>query len=147
MSLFVRFAIPLRNNHLSQPAPAEIEHGREQYRWDGYLWWSDSVDDPRYPEYSLLSNRVADFYPSLNQVAVDLQQHDQDTLTVNLDSMTPNLARYEAAIDEKAWTTARPGFKWALHDGENRLKVRTVNTFGVAGRPTALRVMKKSANP
>ena len=46
MRLFVRFGIPLRNNHLSQPEPAEIEHGAAQYYWDGYLWWTDSVADP-----------------------------------------------------------------------------------------------------
>lgn len=146
MHLFVRFGIPLRNNHLSQPAPAEIEHGREQYRWDRYLWWSDSVDDPTYPEYSYLSNRVADFYYTLNRVAVDLQRADADTLVVNLDTQTPNLARYEAAIDDGPWKTVQPGFNWTLHAGTNTLRVRTVNAFGVAGRESVIGVMNRNAD-
>jgi hypothetical protein len=142
MALFVRFGIPLRNNHLSRPWPAEIEHGHEQYRWDGYLWYTESVDDPKFPEYSLLSNRVADFYYPLNRVAVDLQQHDADTLTVNLDTQTPNLARYEASIDDGAWQRVESGFQWKLHDSANRLRVRAVNTFGVNGSETNVAVKK-----
>lgn len=142
MKLFVRFAIPLRNNHLSQPWPAEIEHGHEHYRWDGYLWWTDSVDDPRYPEYSLLSNRVADFYYPLNQVNVDLQRHDADTLIVGLHTQTPNLRRYEAAFDAGPWRPVEPGFTWALHDGKNGLGLRVVNAFGVSGTRTHIVVSK-----
>ncbi len=144
MRLFVRFGIPLRNNHLSQPEPAELEHGREQYRWDGYLWWSDSVDDPVYPEYSLLSNRVADFYWPLNQVAVDLQQHDSETLIVNFDTFMPNLARCAAMIDDRPPESVTTGFHWPLHDGDNRLRLRGVNTFGVAGPETRVHVVKRS---
>lgn len=143
MRLFVRFGIPLRNNHLSEPAPAEVEHGQEQYRWDGYLWWTDSVDDPTYPEYSLLSNRVDDFYAALNRVTADLQQQDASTLIVNLNTQTPNIERYEAAVDEKPWQAVTPGFSWALHDGANGLKLRTVNTFGRAGKETQIGVTKR----
>lgn len=144
MKLFVRFGIPLRNNHLSQPAPAELEHGHEHYRWDGYLWWTESVDDPRYPEYSLLSNRVADFYYPLQQVAVDLRQRDADTLTVHPDTMTPNLAGYEIQLDEGPWTSASDGFDWRLHAGGNRLAIRSVNVFGIRGRPTVIAIRKDS---
>jgi hypothetical protein len=140
MKLYVRFAIALRNNHLSRPAPAEIEHGRQQYRWDGYLWWSPSLDDPEYPEYSQLSNRFADFYWTLNQVAVDLQQRDARTLIVNLDTLTPNLDRYEAAINGAKWQPVEPGFEWRLREGANRLRLRVVNDFGVAGRETSMSV-------
>ncbi|MEE2629032.1 MAG: transglutaminase domain-containing protein, partial [Candidatus Latescibacterota bacterium] len=43
-SLFVRFGIPLRNNHLVQAEPAELYHGYSAYHWDGYLWWSVDID-------------------------------------------------------------------------------------------------------
>ena len=138
MRLFARFGIPLRNNHLSQPEPAEIEQGNMGYRWDGYLWWTDSVDDPKYPEYSMQSNRVADFYAPLNRVAVDLRQQDRSTLTVGLDTLTPNLVRYEAAIDGKPWAAVESGFPWTLHGGSNRLRLRTVNVFGRTGRETVV---------
>ncbi len=148
MHLFVRFGIPLRNNHLSQPAPAEIEHGREQYRWDGYLWWTDSVDDPTYPEYRLLSNRVGDFYWTLNRVAADLQQRDADTLTVHLDTQTPNLSRYEAAFDGRGqdWRPVESGFQWPLHEGVNRLRVRPVNAFGVLGCETTIGITQGTSD-
>lgn len=136
-------AVPLRNNHLSQPAPAEIEHGREQYRWDRYLWWTDSVDDPTYPEYSFLSNRMADFYYPINQVAVDLQQADAHTLAVNMQTQTPNLDHYEAAIDDGPWRTVESGFKWKLGTGANRLRLRAVSKFGVLGRDTAIAITKR----
>ena len=142
LHLFSRFGIPLRNNHLSQPEPAELEQGYEAFRWDGYLWWTDSVDDPRYPEYSMQSNRVADFYAPLNRVAVDLRQQDRETLTVGLDTLTPNLARFEAAIDGKPWAAVEPGFPWVLHDGGNRLRLRAVNAFGRSGRETVVGVTK-----
>ena len=141
----MRFGVPLRNNHLSQPAPAEIEHGAEQYRWDGYLWWTDSADDPTYPEYSMLSNRAADFYWTLNQVAVDLQQQDADTLVVNLDTQTPNLARFEAAVDDAGWKSVTSGFSWKLEEAANRLRLRVVNTFGVTGPETTVGVTKRRA--
>jgi hypothetical protein len=38
LDLYVRFAIPLRNDHLYNPEPQELEHGHMQYHWDGYLW-------------------------------------------------------------------------------------------------------------
>jgi len=138
MKLFVRFGMPLRNNHLSQPAPAEIEHGAMQYRWDGYLWWSDNLDEPAYPEYSQLTNRVADFYYPLNVVAVDLQQQDRNTLTVNLATQTPNFLRYEVAINGKPFEPVESGFTWKLDAGANRLKVRSVNTFGISGRESSI---------
>jgi hypothetical protein len=142
LHMFARFAIPLRNNHLSQPEPAELEHGREHFHWNGYLWWSDSVDDPAYVEYSNLSNREGDFYWPLNQVAVDLHQQDRDTLLVDLDSLTPNLARYEASLDGRSWAAVQSGFRWPLHAGVNHLRLRTVNAFGVTGRETAVSVKK-----
>jgi hypothetical protein len=147
MDLFVRFAIPLLNNHLSQPAPAEFEHGHEQYRWDRYVWWTDSLDDPTYPEYSYLTDRVADFYYNVNEVAVDLQQSEPHKLVANLATHTPNLSRYEAAIDDAPWRTVESGFPWPLHDGTNRLRVRSVNVFGRPNRPTTVAITMRGANP
>lgn len=133
MELFVRFGIPLRNNHLSEPEPAEVEHGRQHYRWDRYLWWSDSLDRPTYEEYSLLSNRVGDFYWTINRVAMDLQGRAPRTITVNLDTCTPNFEAFEANIDGRPWARVRSGFGWKLHGGTNALLVRAVNHFGVRG--------------
>jgi len=133
------------NDRLLFNSELEIEHGAEQYRWDGYLWWTVSVDDPTYPEYSMLSNREADFYFRLNQVAVDLQVDAPGALVVNLDTQTPNLDRYEVAIDDASWTSVESGFRWALNEGANRLRVRVVNAFGVMGRGTTVGITRRGA--
>ncbi|MBI4602758.1 MAG: hypothetical protein HY721_12445 [Planctomycetes bacterium] len=129
-----RFGIPLRNDHLSRPEPAEQEHGFSHYRYDGYLWWSDDLDEPRYGEYSFLSNRAADFYPVLNTVRIDLGEEAPGVLRVELSSETPNLARYRVRVDGGDETAAAADtFSWRLHAGENRLEAAAENAFGVRG--------------
>ena len=54
--------------------------------------------------------------------------------------MTPNFKRYEARIDDGAWAPTEPGFLWSIHAGLNRLELRTVNQFGVAGSASTVEV-------
>jgi hypothetical protein len=129
-----RFAIPLRNDHLSRPEPAEDEHGFGNYRYDSYLWWSDDLDEPVWGEYSFLSNRPADFYPVLNRAWADLTESAPGSLTVTLRSETPNLGGYRVRIDggDERLLGEEP-FPWPLHQGENRLQFAAENVFGVRG--------------
>jgi hypothetical protein len=41
--------------------------------------------------------------------------------------------RFEARVDGGSWRPVDAAFPWAIHDGANRLDVRTVNHFGVMG--------------
>ncbi len=132
---FQRFAISLRNDHLSNPEPAESEHGFAHYRYDGYLWWCDEPDDPagNIAMYSKLSNRVADFYPRVNTTRIDLEAMETFVLRINLHTDAPNFAQYEINIDGDGWESVDPPLRWPLNPGENVLEARSRNTFGRAG--------------
>ena len=138
--LFVRFGIPLRNNHLIQAEPAELHHGYSQYHWDGYLWWSDDID-PKYAEYSLQTSRPEDFYWSVNQTRLYPQATEEpDVLDVLVETVTPNLSHFLVQTGGGEWEKADVPVRWRLHAGENSLSVRGINAFGKAGRPARVRV-------
>ena len=143
-SLFARFGIPLRNNHLVQAEPAELYHGYSQYHWDGYLWWSVDID-PKYPEYSLQTSRPADFNWSVNQTRLYPRAGEEaGVLEVDVETATPNFAHFQVRIDgggDGEWEEAAEGpLTWMLHAGENELEVRGVNAFGRPGRTARLKV-------
>jgi hypothetical protein len=154
---YIRFGIPLRNNHLSTPEPQEEEHGQAQYHFNGYLWWEDDLNDPRFPEYAFLTNRPGDFYWTVNEVALDLQATDQEgVLRVTLDTVTPNFDTFLARFDDGDWQPLPAGaaplsqpvgaallgqpFEWTLQPGNNRLAVKTRNRFGREGRASEVTV-------
>jgi hypothetical protein len=138
---FCRFAIPLRNNHLTQAEPAELRHGSGQYHYDGYLWWTDQID-PKYPEYSLQTTRVADFYWSVNQTRVYLQaQEQEDVLRVDLEHTAPNFSHFLLRFDDGQWKeSCEVEMAWSLHEGDNVLSARAVNAFGREGRVASAHV-------
>ncbi|MEO2048925.1 MAG: transglutaminase domain-containing protein [Pirellulales bacterium] len=133
VKLYVRFGIPLRNDHLYQPEPQEIEHGQDHYHWDGYLWWSDQLD-PKYPEYSRLTNRPEDMYWTLNKTVITLEDTEAvGTLAVCLSGPIPNLDTFMVRINQQPWKKAKPSFTWALQPGPNTLEAKAVNTMGIEG--------------
>ena len=133
VDLYLRFGIPLRNDHLYRSEPQELEQGMNQYHWDGHLWWTDSLD-PRYPEYSLQTTRPEDFYWSLNKTRIDLEDTETtSTLSVQLSGPIPNFARFEVSLDEGAWQESDPSFEWNLRPGRNALRAKAVNTMGLQG--------------
>ena len=131
--LYQRFGMPLRNDHLYRSEPQELEQGMDQYHWDGHLWWTDSLD-PRYPEYSLQTNRPEDFYWDLNRTRIDLQDtKTAAALAVRLSGPIPNLSGFEIRRDQGEWEESGPSFEWKLRPGRNRLRARAVNTMGMKG--------------
>ena len=129
--LYVRFGIPLRNDHLYRPEPQELEHGRGQYHWDGYLWWTDSLD-PKHPEYSLLTNRPEDMYWTLNKTLVTLQDTETaGALSVYLSGPIPNLKTFMVRVNDGEWKASERSFEWKLQPGKNALEARAVNTMGI----------------
>ena len=138
--LFVRFGIPLRNDHLVRAEPAELHHGYSQYHWDGYLWWTDDLN-PRYAEYPLQTNRPEDFYWSVNQTRLYPQATEEPgVLEVQVESVTPNLSHFLVQMDGGEWVPDETPVRWPLHPGENSLAVRSVNAFGRTGRVAHARV-------
>ncbi len=132
---YSRFAIPLRNDHLSNPEPAEEEHGMAHYRYDGYLWWCGTPDDPpgNIAMYSNLSNRKADFYPAVNLTWMDFKPAGENKLEVTLHNTAPNFHAYEVNIEDGGWREVSSPTHWPLNAGENAIKARAVNEFGRAG--------------
>ncbi len=146
-SLFVRFGIPLRNNHLVQAEPAELYHGYSEYHWDGYLWWSVGID-PSYPEYSMQTSREADFNWSVNQTRLYPRAGEQEgVIEIDIETTTPNFSHYQVRIDGGEWARADTPPNWELHQGQNELEVRGVNTFGRAGRTARLKVGYTMGDP
>ncbi len=139
-SLFVRFGIPLRNNHLVQAEPAELYHGYSAYHWDGYLWWSVDID-PKYAEYSMQTSREADFNWSVNQTRLYPRAGEKaGVIEIDVETATPNFSHYQVRIDGGEWRQADSPLNWELHQGQNELEVRGVNTFGRGGRTARLKV-------
>ncbi len=132
---FRRFAIALRNDHLSNPEPAESEHGSAHYRYDGYLWWSDNPENPagNIAMYSLLSNREADFYPDVNTTRIELEAMEDPALQINLQTLAPNFKTFEINIDGAGWQPVSTPIRWPLNQGENLLEARSLNAFGRSG--------------
>ena len=129
LNLYCRFAIPLRNDHLYNPMPQELEHGHTQYHWDGYLWWTDDLD-PKYPEYSLLTNRPEDFYWTLNKTVIDLEDTlEKGRIKVFLHGPIPNLKEFQVRKNDADWERTRASFVWDLKPGVNHLEARAVNTM------------------
>ncbi len=139
---FRRFAIPFRNDHLVSPFPGELEQGQAEYYADFYLWWEDQAAPTESPEYGHTSCQPADFYWTLNETAICLQQTDApDTLEVALDTVTPNFANYLVSVDGGEWQDRPGSFAWKLHAGENTLRAKSVNDFGVEGREAVARLL------
>ncbi len=139
--VFRRFAIPFRNNHLVSPFPGELEQGVSQYYCDVYLWWEDEAVPVESPEYGKTSCRPADFYWTLNETGIDLQETAQAAvLQVSLDTVTPNFEKFLVSIDGGAWKDSPASFPWKLHGGENLLRARSANRFGAKGIESVARL-------
>ncbi|MGC8805679.1 MAG: hypothetical protein ACP5QD_07100, partial [Candidatus Ratteibacteria bacterium] len=128
---FRRFAIPLRNNFLGNPVPGEPEQGQSEYYCDLYLWWEDNCVPLESPEYGKTSNRVNDFYWTLNQTFIDLISSENDTIAVTLYNNVPQFSHYLVSIDGGVWKKTPAQFDWKIHSGRNEIAVKSVNLFGL----------------
>jgi len=131
---FVRFFMPMRNNYLDAPEPAEDAHGCNQYRYDGYLFWEDDLTNLRSPEYSMQTARKNDLYWTLNQAELHLQQGAKPgEVLVQIATVTPNFKSFLISVDGGEWKESGAEFTWNLHEGDNTLQAKPINTFGIEG--------------
>jgi len=131
IQLWQRFMISLRNDETVTLEPGEPEHGQGAYHYDGYLFWQDETTPPL-PHFSRHTDRVGDLYWDLQRVHLCLQAAGE-RLWIDLDTETPNLARFEIRIDGGFWKERPAGFDLIVHAGENRIEVRAVNDHGRVG--------------
>ncbi len=135
------FRIVPRFDVFSRPRPLPVSQGTEVWSWNGYLNWADDMVPPL-PHFSCHTNRRADFYPTLNQTRYTVTATtDPHMLHVQLETVTPDFATYEARLDGAGWHDVEKGFDWELHRGLNVLETRTRNGFGWTGCISALSVM------
>jgi hypothetical protein len=134
-----RYAFPARNTYLTSLVPGELEQGWSHYFYDGYDWVGDGPDSPRLsPEYSrhLDPSRPQDVDWKLGWTRIHLSRTIKPgELQVDLETHTPNLARFERlGIDGKPSPVAAR-FVWTLRPGRNALTIHSVNQWQKAGRP------------
>ena len=125
--------MPLRNDFASRPHPLpwriSSNWGSDQF----YCHYSEMF--PRKEEYQHHTNRWQDFNPTLHQAELTLSETaGPGVLRVDVDTETPHFDVFLARVDSGDW---RPypttGFEWRLHEGLNRLCVKTRNRAGVCG--------------
>lgn len=134
---FIRM-IP-RNDFVGNPTPRPLTHGCTHWPWSGYLCWYDEAT-PRMLHYALHSDRVADFYPTLNRVAFTVTRTDTPgEVVVDMLSQTPNFVSYEMCIDDGPWEDTGDRVTWQLRPSAlNRLEMRVRNSAGVRGKPSSV---------
>ena len=74
---------------------------------------------------------VEPYFP-IGQAALRILE-EGGRVVVQIDTLTPNLARFEVRLDGGDWMERPARWVWDLRPGRNRLEARTVNRFGVTG--------------
>ncbi len=86
------------------------------------------------------------FKPDLCNVGVNQTRlypragEQEGVIEIDIETVTPNFSHYQVRIDGREWVQAGTPPSWQLHQGQNELEVRGVNTFGRAGRTARLKV-------
>ncbi|MBI3118200.1 MAG: transglutaminase domain-containing protein [Candidatus Hydrogenedentes bacterium] len=135
---FVRF-IP-RNDFVSHPAPRPLNNGSTYWPWSGFVCWYDGAT-PRRRERALNSDRIADFYPTLNRVHFEaVYTEEPGVIDLRFVTQPSRATGFEVNIDGTGWTPLpAEHYRWTLRPAAlNRLEVRTKNSLGVSGKPSAL---------
>lgn len=129
-----------RNNFIQRQVDFERDRFyiyRDEYNRDR-VWTTQPTDpseppriDPRY-RLATLTDRLEDIYWTVNVTQVHLAPRTARSLTVQLETMTPN---FDTFLLERAggWRPTRARFTWPLRRGANTLRVRSRNRMGVVG--------------
>lgn len=137
-----------RNDYFSRPYPRPLTQGSSNWPWNGYLNWYDEAS-PRKLQYSLHTDREADFYPTLNRVEFDaVRGNAEDELTISMITFAPNFDGFEINIDDTGWRQSTPEFTWKLNRSAlNTLQMRVRNKLGPKGKPSVIQVMYHYKEP
>lgn len=88
------------------------------------------------------TSRTGDIFWTLNQACIHLYDQGTSDLKVQLETHTPNFSGFEVSIDDGEWIAAAAVFSWELHEGQNSLKARSRNKFGVSGKEHLVVLLK-----
>ncbi len=105
----------------------EDEFNRDQ------IWTTGNKTDTR-EILGTRTSRVEDVFWTLNQACIHLYDKEDAGLLVQLETVTPNFKTFEYSVDEGEWKKTDSVFQWKLHEGQNTLRARSVNKFGISGK-------------
>lgn len=130
---FIRF-IP-RSNFLSQPTPRPINHGLIEWPWNGYVNWYDEAT-PRKLQFAIHTDRIADFYPTINRVEYSLTYTESEgEIQVDMLTFTPNFEIFEVNMDGQGWQPSENKLVWKLRPSAlNTIEMRSRNSLGQIGK-------------
>ncbi len=125
-----------RNDFSTTTIPEPLQQGSVQWPWDGYLNWYDELAPPKL-QYSKHTDRVCDFWPAINRVRYEaVPEINGDLVYLTMITFTPGFKTFQVRIDGGAWKDSDDRCVWRLHAGPNRIEMRAVSGFGVAGPPS-----------
>jgi hypothetical protein len=138
---FVELRLIPRSNFLDQQYPLPLNQGMRGWFWTGHHVWTDEIEPAR-PIYSRRVLKRENWEWTLNHAHIHLEPTAKPgELRVHLDSETPGLETYLAALDDQPAKPVESGvFTWRLHPGANRLQVQPRNTAGREGIATSVEV-------
>jgi hypothetical protein len=85
------------------------------------------------------ANPASDPYFPINQAALNLHL-ENEKLIVEIKTLTPNLKQFERRLNNGEWKVTSDTFEWTIEPRANRLEVRSLNAFGVAGPTSSVEV-------
>ncbi len=118
---------------------------------DGKTWFQ-GAPPKTYPHmcYSdgsfQFTRREADVYPDVGTCRLELSKDGRPgTVHVEVGTFTPGFEALLVKTDDGSFRPAGLKFDWYVHEGENRLSVRTRNQLGAWGRESTIRAVLKRA--
>ena len=89
-------------------------------------------DGTQWHERKVPAQPLVEPYFPIGQAALRILE-ESGQVVVQIDTLTPNLARFEVRMDGGDWVERPVRWVWDLRPGRNRMEARTVNRFGVTG--------------
>ena len=122
-----------RNDYSHSLTPEPLQQGSMEWPWDGYINWYDELSPPK-PQYSQYTDRVCDLWPTLNMVRFEAVPDIYcEKVFISMATFTPGFKTMQISVDGGDWKDSDEHFTWFLHSGKNKLEMRSVNGYGIAG--------------
>ena len=139
-SLFRNFAVRMRNDWFTNKYPHWYPLSNSVMN---AVEWQDSLTvDNIYYKYE--TTRLEDLYWPLNRVRMSIHPGSGETLKVYLNTFTPNFSHFLIEHDSTGIENIKTNnFTWKIDPGSNRLKVSSVNHWGIKGREVKLEIERE----
>jgi hypothetical protein len=135
---FRKFGKPTSDARGAAEILAGIEAGHTDLMDSGYDYGKmfivkDGVcDGTQWHERKVPAQPLMEPYFPIGQASLRILE-EGGRVVVQIDTLTPNLARFEVRLDGGEWIERPARWVWHLRPGRNRMEARTVNRFGVTG--------------